>query len=288
MKIIRYEQFNEKNKNTLIQPSDQEIEEAEKFLEQGVDPSWDIATMGNFYIDVSGKYSVYYTLWKWKAGGYHFLPSCHYICNLSTDFKTACEKAKKAAGRVPVMIDRFGTKMGLWKKEDSDVMIKGKYRGYTLGEIFVENPRYITWLYNQLFGYNPGDVMYTDNNQERREKIKYYNDLYWETVTNKNKETSKSEYVGNIDEKIEHTATVYSVKQTSSEYGTSWKCKLVDEDQNRFIVYLKQEVVKNDEIKFTAKVKKHEEKVGIKYTVLYYFKILNIRNIDKSITLYNL
>lgn len=284
MKIFK---FNEKY-NTLIQPSNEEIEEAEKFLEKDVDPSWDFKKFGNFYIDVSGKYSVYYTLWKYNPGEYHFLPSYHYICNLSTDFKTACEKAKKAAGRLPVMIDRYGTKMGLWKKENSDVMIKGKYRGWTLGEIFVENPKYIVWLYNQIFGYNPGDIMYTDNNNERIEKIKYYNDLYWETVTNKNKETNKSKYIGNIDEKIEHTATVYYVEKTDSLYGEQWKCKLVDDDENRFIVYLKKEVEKNDEIKFTAKVKKHEEKVGIKYTFLYYFKIINIRNIDKSISNYNI
>lgn len=285
MKIIK---FNEKYNTTLIQPSDEEIEEAEKFLEKGVDPSWDLEKFGNFYIDVSGKYSVYYTLWKYKPGGFRAMPSCTYICNLSTDFKKACEKAKKAAGRCPIMIDKYGTKMGLWKKETSDVMIKGKYRGWTLGEIFVENPKYINWLYNQLFGYITGDVMYTDNNKERKEKIKYYNDLYWETITNKNKETSKSEYIGNIDEKIEHTATVYFVEKTDGLYGEQWKCKLIDDDENRFIVYSKKEVEKNDEIKFTAKVKKHEEKVGIKYTFLYWFKILNIRNIVKTSDKYNI
>ena len=75
---------------------------------------------------------------------------------------------------------------------------------------------------------------------------------------------------------------VYFVEKTDGLYGDQWKCKLIDDDENRFIVYSKKEVEKNDEIKFTAKVKKHEEKVGIKYTVLYWFKILNIRNIVKA------
>lgn len=294
MKIIKYDQFFEGAiRNALIKPSDEEIAEGEKFLENG-DPSWDISTMGCFYMDVSGKYSVYYTLWKYTPRfkndtGWN-MPTYHYIANLSTDFKTACEKAKKAAGRFPVMIDRYGTKMGLWKNVDSDVMIKGKYRGYPLGEIFLENPRYITWLHSELN--NPyGEGKYTDNNKDRIEKIKYYNDLYWETVSNKNRETSKSGYVGKLEEKITHKAKVYKVKEMPpNQYDNKpqWKCYLIDDDENKFIVFLKQEVVIDDEISFTAKVKKHEEKLGIKFTVLYYFKILKIRNLTKLAQKYNI
>ena len=66
MNIKNFNQHTTKNRIALIQPSDEEIEKAEIFLEKGVDPNWDQSKFGFFYIDVSGKYSVYYTLWRFK------------------------------------------------------------------------------------------------------------------------------------------------------------------------------------------------------------------------------
>jgi hypothetical protein len=40
--------------SSLKIPTAQEIEDAEKFLEEGKDPDWDYK-LGYFYIDVSGK-----------------------------------------------------------------------------------------------------------------------------------------------------------------------------------------------------------------------------------------
>ena len=111
MKLKNYNEYVNESvaRNALRQPSAQEIEEAEKYLEEGKDPNWDYK-LGYFYIDVTGKYSVYYTLWRWNPN--HDAHMNRYICNLSTDLTTAVEKAKKAAGRVPVSIDRYGTQAG--------------------------------------------------------------------------------------------------------------------------------------------------------------------------------
>ena len=162
----------ETKQSPLIQPSNEEIEQAEKILEEGADPSWD-KSLGYFYIDVSGRYSVYYTLWRFNPKNRYSITN--FITNLSIDFMTAIKKAKKAAGRVPVIIDKFGTQAGLFQAAKAEIITFGKHRGQTLGDVFVENPQYIMWLYKNYDGRSP----------ERREKLEYYKDLYFETITKK-------------------------------------------------------------------------------------------------------
>jgi len=275
MKIQKYNQFNEAQKmSSLIQPTDKQVEEAEKFLEEGKDPSWDYKN-GHFLIDITGKYSVYYTLWR------ESLKDCHFITNLSTDFQTAIEKAKKATGRIPVIIDRTGTKAGLFQAAKAEILTFGKYRGKTLGDVFVEDPKYIVWLSKNYDGKSP----------ERREKINYYTDLYYETITKKNLEESKSKHIGEIGEKIFVEGKVYDVIMTTdSFYGkprVNYKCKIIDENGNKFSTFnVGGKVENDDEIKISGKVKDHTEYLGIKFTQLNYCKI--IWNRKEDIAKYNL
>ena len=276
MKIKNYDQYlNEAQKmSSLIQPTDQQVADAEKYLEEGKDPNWDYK-FGYFYIDVSGKYSVYYTLWKDSP------LKANFITNLSTDFQIAIEKAKKATGRIPVIIDRTGTKAGLFKAAKAEILTFGKYRGQTLGDVFVEDPKYIVWLSKNYDGKSP----------ERGERIKYYTDLYYETITKKNLEESKSKHIGKIGEKIFVEGTVYDVvMSTDSFYGktrTTYKCKLVDGDGNKFSTYnIGGKVDKGDEVKISGKVKDHTEYLGVKFTQLNYCKI--IWNRKEDIEKYNL
>ena len=278
MKIRTYNQYlnlNETQKmSSLRQPSDDEIEWAEKYLEEGKDPDWDY-TLGYFFIDISGKYHVYYTLWKQGKLNINF------ITNLSTDFETAIEKAKKATGRIPVVIDRTGTKAGLFKAAQAEILTFGKYRGKTLGDVFVEDPKYIVWLSKN----------YDGKSVERAEKIKYYTDLYYETITKKNLEESKSQHIGKIGEKIFVEGTIYDVRKNVSDFGRTKKinygCKLVDDNGNKFSTYnIGGEVNKDDYVKISGKVKDHTEKLGIKFTVLNYCKLLS--NVTKDVEKYNL
>jgi len=276
MRIKKYNQYNEAQKmSSLKMPTDKEIQDAEKYLEQGKDPNWDFK-LGYFYIDVSGKYSVYYTLWKDAPNHTHF------ITNLSTDFQTAVEKARKSTGRIPVIIDRTGTKAGLFKAAKAEILTFGKYRGKTLGDIFVEDPQYIVWLSKN----------YKGKSQERYERIQYYTDLYFETITKKNQQESKSEYVGKIGDKITFEAEVYDVKITEYHgiaYTTTrkLKCKLIDNDGNKYTTFnIGGEVQKGDTIKISARVKDHKEYLGIKFTLINYCKI--IWNQREDIQKYNI
>lgn len=275
MKIKKFSHFNEAQKMvSLREPTDQEVEKAEKDLEEGKDPDWDFK-LGYFFIDITGRYSVYYTLWRDSPRESHF------ITNLSTDFQTAVEKAKKATGRIPVIIDRLGTKAGLFQAAKAEILTFGKYRGKTIGDIFVEDPKYILWLNNKYEG-NLSDVI--------REKIKYYIGLYYETVTKKNLEESPSKFVGNIGDKITIEADVYDFRKETNNFGSlQYSCKLIDEDGNKYTTYnIGKEVKKGDNVKLTAKVKAHNEYLGIKFTQLFYCKILRVSNLIDDMKKYNI
>ena len=261
MKIRNYSQFNEVAKmSALTQPSDKEVEDAENYLQEDKDPNWDYK-FGYFYIDVSGRYSVYYTLWRAS------LKDTHFISNLSTDFQTAVEKAKKASGRIPVIIDRLGTKAGLFQAAKAEILTFGKHRGKTIGDVFVEDPQYVVWLSKNDKG--KSEIM-TD-------KIKYYTGLYFETLKEKNQKESKSQFVGNIGEKITIIADVTMYNSEPGNFNNiQHVCKLIDDDGNKYMTYnIGKPVNKGDTLKLTAKVKKHEERLGIKFTILYFCKILS-------------
>lgn len=254
---------------SLHQPADAEIQEAEEYLAKGIDSDWDYKN-GNFVIDITGKYSVYYTLWRFKPS---VKTAYNFITNLSTDFKTAVEKAKKAAGRVPVMIDRLDTNAGMFKTAKAELMSFGKYRGKNLGDIFVEDPQYILWLAKN----------YDGKSAERAERLKYYNDLYFETITKKNVEESKSQFIGNIGDKITIEVEIYKVDKivdgptTISGEDFHCMCRMIDDKENRYLTYnigKNKDVRKGDKIKLLGKIAKHDIRVGIKFTILNYCKII--------------
>jgi hypothetical protein len=276
--IKNFTQYNEAAKmSSLKMPSDQEIEEAEAFLEKGVDPDWD-KKLGYFYIDVSGKYSVYYTFWRFNPTSHTNM--CHYICNLSTDFQTAIEKAKKASGRIPIIIDKFGTQAGLFQAAKAEIITFGKHRGKTLGEVFVEDPQYIKYLYD-TYGKYKSTLPY--------DKLKYYTDLYFETIRKKNLEESTSEYVGKPGDKISIIAKIYHIATKDNPYtgGLQYTCKLIDDDGNKYTTYdIGQKIEQGKTVSLNAKIKAHIELLGVKFTQLFYCKVTGI--VEDSMDKYNL
>ena len=103
----------EKRKTRLIvskEVTDEQIDQAEKILDAGVDPNWDMS-FGSMYIGVTGRHQVYYTLWKYAPRA--IMNPMIYLGNLSTDIIEAAKKAKKRAGRQPVYFDDYETLKGM-------------------------------------------------------------------------------------------------------------------------------------------------------------------------------
>ena len=120
------------------------------------------------------------------------------------------------------------------------------------------------------------------------DKIKYYTGLYFETLKEKNQKESKSQFVGNIGEKITIIADVTMYNSEPGNFNNiQHVCKLIDDDGNKYMTYnIGKPVNKGDTLKLTAKVKKHEERLGIKFTILYFCKILS--TLSNEISKFNL
>ena len=169
----------------------------------------------------------------------------------------------------------------MFQAAKAELLTFGKYRGKTLGDVFVEDPQYIMWLAKS----------YDGRNQERTARLKYYKDLYFETITKKNKNESNSKFVGKVGEKIVLEADIYNVVGEHNNFNGNfqYRCKLVDKDGNKYLTYnIGTKVKKGDSVKMTAKIKKHQENLGVKFTLLYYCKVQTIFNLEEDINKFNL
>jgi len=117
-------------------------EQAEQILKANVDPNWN-PNFGCMFIGITGKHHVYYTLWKYSPN--NRLNPLYYLGNLSTDIIEAAKKAKKIAGIQPISFENTDNLKGMQGSAE-DVITFGKYRGKTIGEIYIVDPQYIIWL----------------------------------------------------------------------------------------------------------------------------------------------
>jgi hypothetical protein len=244
------------------------IEWAENYLSAtNKSPSVD-RQYATFYIDVSGKHQVFYTLWRYRMNvpPSPYVKNPTYLGNLSTDFKEAVLKARQKLPNGYIELDRVGTKVRL---ADPEMIKFGKYRGAMLEDIFMQDPRYIMWLADN----------YTGNQKEFVAKLQSLKEVYFKNLTEKNKEESTSEYYGNIDEKAQLIVKVYRIKATNYDGEMVYQYYFVDRDGNKFYTYS----IKNadtykegDILEVKGTIKQHREIVGIKYTYLNRLKVLRV------------
>ena len=212
--------------------SDDEIQRAEEIIQQGVDPSWNMAEWGSMFIGVTGRHQVYYTFWKYspKAG------EMHYMGNLATDIVRAAEKAKKIAGKQPIYFDDYDTLKGL-QGGPVDVIGFGKYRGRTLGEIYAENPQYVIWISKNFEARNA-------KQQEFRKIAQDFTDTYFRSMSDNNRAADTKEYFGKRGDKVEITVRIVKIDAYDSQpdgytaYGNDISYRVRTETQNeRFQFY---------------------------------------------------
>ena len=224
----------EKRKTRLIvskEVTDEQIGQAEKILDAGVDPNWDMS-FGSMYIGVTGRHQVYYTLWKHAPRA--IMNPMIYLGNLSTDIIEAARKAKQRAGRQPVYFDDYETLKGM-QGAQPEVITFGKYRGRLIGEVYAEDPQYIIWLSKNMSPRNQKQM-------KQYELIKTLTDDYFRALGEKNRAAETKEYL-TIGTKFEGIVNLISInKYNPAVYAdmgyfpsmTSFKIK-AETDTHRFV-----------------------------------------------------
>ena len=191
--------------------------------------------------------------------------------NLSQEFRPAIEKAKRIANAVPVVLDRSGTKAADGKR--SEKISFGKYKDEFFTDVFQKDPKYFVWVLNKA---RSGELKISGHNYDIFE---YYNNMYWESVKQKNIETSTSKQVGASGDKFEGELTLSKISQPKSgAYGEYRVYTLVDGENNSYLTYnlekqLKKEVKIGDKFNLIGLIDGHKEFLGINQTLLKKLKI---------------
>ena len=244
---------------------------------------------GYYAIDVTGKYSVYYTFWRvmppnpklppsiWNHGGYV------YMGNLSTELLPAIDKATAAKQNVRLELVQDVTKHHVVGQKDKFTF--GKYRGEAYPEVYFKDPSYFIFLNKNA------DPKYAHTNSAQA--IQYFAQLAIAEVTKKNQETSKSQYVGNPGDIWTGRLKVYNIKAYQQQpfhqgYGSSlgkagpkevFYYSLTCDKGNKFKAKHLEKVFpnikKDDVIAVKAKIKENKEIMGIKFNMLTNVKPLN-------------
>lgn len=215
-----------------------------------------------FEIRVSGKESVYYTLW-------YVTPNDEeYICNLSIDLEAAKEKALIIAGGVHVETCLTKTH----ERRTPGTMPFGKYKGMEFCDIVAQDRAYMMWWAKDVISKYETNHRY---GSEKNAKIAYkWKRVMMDAITQENLEKGLSVAVGEIGERITlEKVTITNIKNgTNEHYGDYRIVSFENEDGNKFKTFGSSawldDVKEGDQFGIKGTVKKHDEYLGIVSTVL--------------------
>lgn len=157
---------------------------------------------GRYYILMPNEKTVYYTLWFYNpvAMYHHFV----FLDMLEMNILNSLNKAIK------ILANSYWS-LGITQHTDQlfdtftnngdDIITFGKYRGRTLQEIYVIDPRYITWLADK---YEPR----VRNEYRFKELATTYSRVYFDLHTPRKYKVHTSQYIGNPGEKITNLSLV--------------------------------------------------------------------------------
>lgn len=221
-------------------------------------------------IAVTGRLSEYYTLWHITQGrnGYNTT----YVKNISKDieglirFIEECDfPCRLSVVATPTVNNGFRSSIN-----GVPTMPIGKYRGALLEDIFKNDPQYILWF---------AKTFKTDKNGFRTMRMNERDlavlnqaralvELFWKEKTEANRQNCKSEYIGTLKVRMQHSGRVIFCKEYVGDYGeeSSFKVDLVDENGNLFYIYSKKAMEKDTVFSFVGTPTQHREFVGRKKT----------------------
>lgn len=212
-----------------------------------------------FLISLTGQKNCYFTLYLYKTGKVspHVNPY-KYIKNLSLDLLEAVRKVATGKGLPIILVSDVNN---LPKKSVEDQKIPfGKYKGEDVEEVFDKDPQYIVWLSKN---YNPT----TKTGQALWETLTGYKNLYFQTLSDYNRENSRSQWVGNISQRMDLELTIIS-KFSSGNLQEPSNPKYLSQDEggNLFEFWYSKQLEIGKKIQLRGTVVKHLENLSRKVT----------------------
>jgi hypothetical protein len=262
------------------------VEKIEAIVKEGnLNKSWD---KGYYIIDTTGRYEVYFTLYKFISippNSLGFINPYRYIKNITTDFaKLEIQLNKLISNPLPIVIantennDPKVCDFRIRKKVGVPMVTMGKHRGKTIAQIWDEDRNWVMWFAKT---YKVGT--YTDFRGSQRNYVLNEEDIllknnandlieaFFEELTITNRETCKSNFIGELKKRMVVEAKIISIRK--GDYSTT--INLVTECGDYATIYDKEYKLNvGDSIKFKGTPTKNFEKVGKKTTYFNRIEIL--------------
>jgi uncharacterized protein (DUF3820 family) len=134
----------------------------------------------------------------------------------------------------------------------------GKYSGKTIEEIWDIDKNYVLWFAKNFEPKGESNILLYNQANE-------FKQLFFTELTEKNRATDTSNYIGDIKERVTVDAKVTSIK-ANEDYSV---INLVTKDGNNIFVYDKEYGLSvGDNVNIIGTATKHIEKIGKKFTYL--------------------
>lgn len=233
-----------------------------------VNKSWEF---GYYIIDTTGQHRVFFTLYRYSSRIVYGNPY-RYIKNVSIDLLNIVDTIKRLP--LPVIVnndDNYNPLVINFRKRTKEgipVIPLGKYKGKTIAEVWEQDRNWILW-FNKNYKTQPyTDFMgrsrmpkLTDEDVLLKQNAEELVQIFWDEMTEKNRQECPSKHFGAIKDRVVIEATVLSVKDL--------KITISDSEGNLFLIYDKNfNLVAKDSISVKGTVTKHFEKLGKNITYL--------------------
>ncbi len=232
--------------------------------------SWEY---GYYIIDTTGKHRVFFTLYRYnnRMSASYGNPY-RYIKNVSIDLLDIVDTIKRLPSPVIVNSDDNNNPLLInfrkRTKEGIPAIPFGKYKGSTIAQVWEQDRNWILWFtknyktqpYTDFRGrqalpkLTEEDVLLKQNAEELVQ-------IFWDEMTEKNRQECTSKHFGSIKDRVVIEATVVSVRDL--------KITISDSEGNLFLIYDKDfNLVAKDSITVKGTVTNHFEKLGKDITYL--------------------
>ena len=224
-----------------------------------------------YVISVTGNRRSYYTLYQhYNVNANQFSQKDHYVCNLSTDLIEAVSKICTGKG-LPVVLyinDNFNP-----ERIPATYFPIGKYKGQSLADVYDIDPNYIIWA-----SFNLSVKKNNKKIEMMYQALNHLRDAHFQMITEKNLNTSTSEYIGTINNRITTDATIikkFRQQPTDFQPQPNTKYTATDKDGNRIQFYTKiNDLEINSTYSIKGTIKRHFESLGVKTTSMNRIAIL--------------